>query len=228
MIRQLPRWVWIGVFVLPLAAGMVNAVAFLGFTHDAVSHVTGTTTRLFIGLERLDPLSSGNVLTLAGILLAFLGGAILSGMIVGNERLRIGRHYGVALVVESLLLGASWLLFSRGMGLGEYCAAAACGLQNAMVATYSGSVIRTTHVTGVVSDIGAWLGGWLRGHAMDRWQLVLLLTIFAGFGLGGWLGARLFAGLGFSALLIPALLCLTAGIVYIAYRSLLTGAPDTD
>lgn len=220
MIRQLPRWVWIGVFVLPLAAGMVNAVAFLGFTHDAVSHVTGTTTRLFIGLESPAPAGAG-LPALAGILLAFLGGAILSGIIVGNERLRLGRHYGVALVVESLLLGASWLLFSRGLGLGEYCAAAACGLQNAMVATYSGSVIRTTHVTGVVSDIGAWLGGWLRGHAMDRWQLVLLLSIFAGFGLGGWLGAWGFARLGFAALLIPAVLCLSAGIVYIVYRSLL-------
>ena len=31
----------------------------------------------------------------------------------------------------------------------------ACGLQNSMIATYSGSVIRTTHLTGLVSDIGA-------------------------------------------------------------------------
>ncbi|MGD8378086.1 MAG: YoaK family protein [Gammaproteobacteria bacterium] len=217
MIRQLPRWVWLGVFILPLSAGMVNAVAYLAFTHDAVSHVTGNTTRLAISLQHRD---LGEALGLTGIIAAFLGGAVISGLIVGNERLRLGRPYGVALMVESLLLSLAYLLFSQGFTAGEYCAAAACGLQNAMVATYSGSVIRTTHLTGVVSDIGAWIGGFLRGHRQDRWQLTLLTTVFAGFLTGGLVGALAFASLRFMTLLVPAGLCLTVGTAYVWYRSL--------
>merc|ERR1719401_1610209 len=35
-----------------------------------------------------------------------------------------------------------------------YLCAAACGLQNGMATSYSGAVIRTTHVTGIATDIG--------------------------------------------------------------------------
>jgi uncharacterized membrane protein YoaK (UPF0700 family) len=45
-----------------------------------------------------------------------------------------------------------------------FWASAACGLQNAMVSTYSGAIIRTTHITGTVTDLGAMIGQYLRGH----------------------------------------------------------------
>lgn len=216
MIRQLPRWVWLGACLLPFAAGMVNAVAFLGFTHDAVSHATGNTTRLFIGLARPGWPELG---PLGGILLAFLAGAVLSGIVIGNERLKLGRHYGIALILESGLLALAYWLFGRGHPAGEYCAAAACGLQNAMVATYSGSVIRTTHVTGILSDVGAWLGCLLRGQKPDRRQLALLLILFFSFGLGGTAGAFGFDQFRYRTLLAPSALSLLVGVSYLWYRS---------
>ena len=41
---QLPRWVWIGAGSLACVAGMVNVVGYLGFEHQAVTHLTGTTS----------------------------------------------------------------------------------------------------------------------------------------------------------------------------------------
>lgn len=35
------------------------------------------------------------------------------------------------------------------------------GLQNAMMSTYSGAVIRTTHVSGMFTDLGIFLGHFL-------------------------------------------------------------------
>lgn len=37
-----------------------------------------------------------------------------------------------------------------------------------MVATYSGAVIRTTHLTGLTSDMGAAIGNWLAGRAISK------------------------------------------------------------
>ncbi|HAI90280.1 MAG TPA: DUF1275 domain-containing protein, partial [Alcanivorax sp.] len=46
MLTRLPRWVEVGAFLLAFLAGSVNAVGLLGFSHQSVSHLTGTTSLL--------------------------------------------------------------------------------------------------------------------------------------------------------------------------------------
>ena len=46
MISRLPRWVWIGAWALAFIAGMINVVGLLSFEHQAVTHLTGTTSML--------------------------------------------------------------------------------------------------------------------------------------------------------------------------------------
>ncbi|MDB6109551.1 MAG: putative rane protein, partial [Pedosphaera sp.] len=50
MISKLPRWVLWGALMLAFIAGMINAVGFLGFQHQGITHLTGTTTLLGIAL----------------------------------------------------------------------------------------------------------------------------------------------------------------------------------
>lgn len=216
MIRQLPRWIWIGGIVLAFSGGLINAVALGGFSHNAVSHVTGTVTRSAMALVTGD--GRGYIIS-TGLILAFLFGAMLSGMIVGNEHLRLGRRYGFALVLESLLLLISYLLFAAGIQEGELFASAACGLQNAMVATYSGAAIRTTHLTGIVSDLGSIFGNLLAGRKVDWRQLLLLTAIASSFFFGSAAGTLLFAQLSFGAILVPSILTLVAGVSYFIYLS---------
>jgi uncharacterized membrane protein YoaK (UPF0700 family) len=212
---QLPRWVWIGAFALSCIAGMVNVVGYLGFEHQAITHLTGTTTLLGAALAGADPRAA---LHLLGVILAFVGGAALSGLIVQDSTLQLGRRYGIALTMVSLLLFASIPMFERQWIAGAWVAATACGLQNAMATTYSGAVIRTTHLSGMLTDLGIGLGHALRGMPLQVRRLRLSALIVAGFLCGAAIGALLFRTFEYRALLAPAMLTGIVGSIYTIYR----------
>ena len=182
---QLPRWVWVGAGLLACVAGMVNVVGYLSFEQQAVTHLTGTTTLLGEAVAKRDLHA---ISRLAGVALAFMAGAALSGMIVQDSTLKLGRRYGVALVLESLLLFAAIPLFMQGRLAGPLLAAMACGLQNAMATTYSGAVIRTSHLSGMFTDLGIGLGHALRGMPLQKRRLLLCGLIISGFFTGAVVG----------------------------------------
>lgn len=99
----------------------------------------------------------------AAIIGSFVAGTVLSGFLIQDSTLQLGRRYGVALLLESLLLCAAVPLLYRDNSFGIYSASCACGLQNAMVSTYSGAVVRTTHLSGMFTDLGIFLGHAIRG-----------------------------------------------------------------
>ena len=224
---QLPRWVWVGAGLLACVAGMVNVVGYLSFEQQAVTHLTGTTTLLGEAVAKRDLHA---ISRLAGVALAFMAGAALSGMIVQDSTLKLGRRYGVALVLESLLLIAAIPLFMQGRLAGPLLAAMACGLQNAMATTYSGAVIRTSHLSGMFTDLGIGLGHALRGMPLQKRRLLLCGLIISGFFTGAVLGALLFVRFGYAALAVPATITGSIGLGYAAHRQLQlrrarTGAP---
>lgn len=210
----LPRWVWIGAVALAAVAGMVNVIGFLGFEHQAVSHLTGTTSLLGAALADGDLRAISH---LWGLLIAFSVGAMLSGMIIQDSTLKLGRRYGVTLVLEALLLLAAIPLFKQQLVWGALLAAMACGLQNAMVTTYSGAVVRTTHLSGMFTDLGIGLGHLLRGMPLQTRRLMLSGFIISGFLAGSVVGAWLFRRLQYDALLAPAALTGTVGLSYMVY-----------
>ncbi len=211
MLSRLPKWVEYGAFLLALVAGSVNAVALLGFHHQAVSHLSGTAT--LIGSILLNP-SSSELLHLLGILLSFVLGSAISGIMLTGTSLKLGRFYDVLLLIEAILLALAMVMLLNGHTSGHYFASAACGLQNALATTYSGAVIRTTHLTGIFTDLGIMMGEFLRGKALDKRKALLFTIIVLGFILGGFLGSILFVRVGFFALGVPACICFVLAIVY--------------
>jgi uncharacterized membrane protein YoaK (UPF0700 family) len=107
------------------------------------------------------------------------------------------------------------------------------GLQNAMITKISKAEIRTTHVTGLVTDIGIELGKlfyWNFGGASgnpvrgDRQKLALLGSLLLSFLGGGVAGAVGFRHLGFVSTIPLAIVLLTLAVVPIvddmrAYRA---------
>ena len=93
MISRLPPWVETGAFTLAFTAGSVNAVGLLGFSHQAVSHLTGTSTLLGLGMAQLDVLSSVHLLL---VILSFVVGAALSGFLIDSSALQPGRRSSCA------------------------------------------------------------------------------------------------------------------------------------
>ncbi len=217
MISKLPKWIEYGAFVLAFVAGCINAIGLLGFEHQAVSHVSGTAT--LFGTSMLTS-SFGDILHLAGVLFSFFVGAGLSGFLLHGTRLKLGRHYDTALALESILIFASFYLLSEGSIYGHYTASLACGMQNALATTYSGAIVRTTHLTGIFTDLGIMFGAIMRGEVFDKRKAILFGLIIAGFISGGTSGAYLFTQLQFQALLVPAVICLMLAVLYRLVNSL--------
>lgn len=206
-----PFWVYLGGFVLTVTAGAINAVGFLGVHHQALSHMTGSVTVLGMELARAN---YGVALHALAILAAFFLGCLVCGAIISQGTLRLGRRYGVVLSLESAALFSAVFFLRRHAYAGDYLAAMACGLQNAMVTSYSGATMRTTHITGMVTDLGITCGHFLRGMHVDWHKFRLYGVLFLGFFTGGVVGAFSFGAVGYDTLLFPAALSGVAGVGY--------------
>ncbi len=88
----------------------------------------------------------------------------------------------------------------------------AAGLQNGLATSYSGAVVRTTHLTGIATDLGILVGHTIYGEPPDWARLQLLASLFAGFLLGGALGAVAYPRL-LELSLLPAVAVLCLGSV---------------
>jgi len=197
--RQLSRY-------LAFIAGAVNAGGFLA-VRQYTSHMSGIVSAM------ADNLALGSLsLLLAGFLavLSFLAGATCTSFMVRWARQRsLHSEYALPLILESLLLfafGFTGHVFENKEVLSTV--ALLCftmGLQNAIVTKISGAVIRTTHLTGMVTDVGIKLGRMLYGHLsgtpplanVDIGKLRLLGSLIGLFFVGGVIGALGFHHLGF-------------------------------
>ena len=215
VLRQLPRWAWIGGGMLAFIAGIVNAAGYMGFRHQSITNLTGSTSLLGVALGTGD---SGEAWHWALSIAAFVMGAVLSGLIVQQRTLKLGRRYGVALMLESLMLFAAVPLLDAGNSAGLYLAAIGAGLQNGMASTYSGMVFRTTHVSGMFTDLGIYIGQRLRGLEVDTQRIRVCVLVTSTFLLGSIAGALLFRVMQERTLLIPAVLTGLCGLSYGAYR----------
>jgi uncharacterized membrane protein YoaK (UPF0700 family) len=93
----------------------------------------------------------------------------------------------------------------------------ACGLQNGTTSSYFGLMIRTTHVTGTVTDIGVMVGHWLRHRHIERKKLIFMIGLVAAFGTGVWLGALSDARTGSAGLALAAFGSAAAGGIILAF-----------
>lgn len=212
MINKFPRWFEIGGFTLAFIAGSVNAIALLGFNHQGVSHLTGSSTLLGVEIMRSN---SAEILHLLLILGSFILGALLSGFTMGNQAFKPRMGHGIALLSESLLLLLAMYFLKDNSNLGQYLASIACGLQNAMTSTFSGALLRTTHVTGLFTDLGISIGLWMRGQKTDIRRIMLYIMLIAGFVLGGVLGALSFEAFYFYSIIMPAGICMLLALMYL-------------
>lgn len=196
--------------LLAFVAGAINAGGFLA-VRQYTSHVTGLVSSV------ADHLVLGEGALVASALaavLAFLLGAMCCAVLVNFARRRaMASEYALPLLVEALLilcfgLMGAWLAHFEGLFI-PATVALLCfimGLQNAVVTKLSNAVIRTTHMTGIVTDLGIELGKlvyWNRADGAtprvlaDRDRMRVLAGLLAAFVGGGLVGAYGFKRLGY-------------------------------
>lgn len=208
--HRLDRGLLIGGPLLSLVAGYVNVVVLMAFAVP-VSHVTGSVAHLALDEARHDV---SHLQMAVAMLLAFVAGAAVTGYVIEGPMLQHRRRYGLMFVVQGMVFAAAAWCVGRGQWLAVPVAALGCGMQNALATSYRGLNLRTTHMTGIVTDIGVMLGLRARGHRIRRWRLVLLLLIFAGYVAGTFLGVAAVHALPRLVLYLPAVACVAAGLAY--------------
>lgn len=212
---------------LAFVAGATNAGAFLA-VKQYTSHMTGIVSQM------ADAVVLGErTVFIAGVsaLVAFIAGAATTAVMVNFARRRGLR----SAFVLPLLLEASLLLVFGVLGarLNQFHSAFVSvtvlllcftmGLQNAMITKLSQSEIRTTHMTGIVTDLGIELGKlfYVNRRAMDdnarvvadRVRLRLLTLLLIAFFSGGVFGAIGFQTIGYLATVPLALVLVTLAAV---------------
>ena len=87
--------------------------------------------------------------------------------------------------------------------------ALACDLQNGMCTTFSGAVVRTTHMMGTLTNIGLVMGqGAFNSQSRKHlWKLKLLLPLYGAFIIGSATGWFSYKQLYFKAILVPSASC---------------------
>lgn len=243
---------------LSWTSGFTNVYALL-VCHLVVSHVTGNVTwfardATLAASGKPDDsgvmITGAQVLLFAGLVICFWLGALLSGIMTELSK-RAGRTsiYLFPILVEALLLSLFGILAWRvgwhvtpndswnQLLLGSV-ACMAMGVQNATITIISGSVVRTTHLTGVLTDLGIesvqyvlWYRDRIRLRRLDRrmrvifvsnkhptiQRLVLLTLIICSFLLGTVMGTLGFVYAKPYAMLLPIGLLFWAVIVSIRH-----------
>jgi len=241
---QRPKfWVMGFGWCLAACAGAANVIAFKSWNLYA-SHVTGSTSAMAFRLEGYHQGEYGSESLKEACLLvfSFLCGAYACGLLIDKNQVHFGgkAFYGLALVLNSSLLASA--AFIPGRLLPVCLVAAACGLQNAMCTSHFGAIIRTTHVTGTMTDIGSTFGrismiylrkGCRRSKlndveraevGVDARKLAVLFGLWSFYFMGGLFGVymeNIIPGPPQRALLLPAAFTGSVGLFYMACRQIL-------
>ncbi|RZG88637.1 DUF1275 domain-containing protein [Acinetobacter sp. WCHAc060033] len=210
-LQHLPVWIQLGAFMLAVNAGMINVLGLITVLHQSISHMTGNASLLAQALihQQFDI-----VIYLTLILLSYILGSSYSGFILGNSHFELGRRYGVPLSLVGIFIFLCWLFIPNYPKYALLWASAAMGMQNAMVSHYKGTIIRTTHLSGVLTDLGLALGYYFRGFSSEKRRVILHLLILFGFIIGGMIATIIHPYLQLNAFLIPAGLSLSLSLVY--------------
>ncbi|MCA8979218.1 MAG: DUF1275 domain-containing protein [Planctomycetes bacterium] len=200
-------YVLLGGCLLAFGASVVN-VAFLLRTGTSVSHLTGDVSRLAMDWADASDEALTHSWQVLAAALGFVLGAVLAGFVIHQPNLVLARPYGRTVIFIGCLLVGSEMLRPGHPHLAIGLAACACGVQNALATRYRQIILRTTHITGLLTDLGTSLGMRMRGRAIPRHGILVPAAICVAFFLGA-----LTSGFTLARTSVPLLTVVGAGYV---------------
>ncbi|MGZ4034284.1 MAG: YoaK family protein [Bacteroidia bacterium] len=210
--------------LLSATAGIVNVAGFISFsiyTTNVTGHVANFSKEL-----------AENNFSFAGIIalwvLLFLFGAFFSSMLTQIIETKSPRFsHTIPLMIEALILlivgyiGENHAFSTERDHFLSGCLLFAMGMQNAIVTVVSGYVVRTTHLTGLFTDLGIELSKLIysrkKEHPELNKKIILHSSIIVVFISGGVIGGFLYHYIFYKIFIVAALILIIA-ILYDSTR----------
>jgi len=219
------RFLW---SLLAGLAGMLNTAGFIS-VHQFVSHVTGFAGHFAVALFERSYVLAFYALSLP---VTFLIGSVFSAYFTEARR-RQGKdptYFPVMFTITAFLfllgfIGQIGYLGQFGEAFDNFSdfillaiLSFTCGAQNALFTHYSGSVIRTTHLTGLTTDLGIGLVRqfWVKDHHESKFNKIRA-ELIGSFIVGSVISVYVFNSFEFSAFYLTSLIAL--GISIRLYRT---------
>jgi uncharacterized membrane protein YoaK (UPF0700 family) len=199
------------IFTLAFIGGYINVVSLLSNYNFTITHLTGNVSKLTEAYFFKDSIHFKSYIY---ILLFFLFGSATSGFIVGGSEFKFKKKYGYVLISQSIVLLFATFLLKSNIFLGILLAAYTCGLQNGLIIKFNGSLVRTTHLTGTITDLGVNIGNFCRTKFLDKWKFFLNIILIFGFFTGGFIALKVFNFYKVYSLIFIVILYLFMGISY--------------
>ena len=205
--------------LLSFVAGVVNVAGFIS-VQRLTTNVTG---HFAFFVEEVFKLQFSNSIIYLLYILFFFFGSFISSLFVEIMTRRNEQYmYAIPVLMEIIILctvavaGPTLILYNPNLIV---CILLfAMGLQNSLVTRISNAIVRTTHLTGLFTDLGIELSQlFFYKEPRRRSKLIstirLRLRIIAYFFLGGLMGGVFYPYLGLYVLLAPATM-LVIGLFY--------------
>ena len=205
--------------LLSFVAGLVNVVGFFS-VQKLTTNVTG---HFAFFVDEVFKLNFENAFHLALFVFFFFLGAFSANFMVETySRIRESETYIFPIVTEAIILGviafAGNYLIKEDPDIIAYSLLFAMGMQNSLVTSISKSIVRTTHLTGLFTDMGIEFSQlFFYKDQFHKRRLIksikLRLTIISMFLVGGVTGGILFEHYGIESLILGSVILL-GGLLY--------------
>lgn len=213
-------------FLLAFQGGSLNTAGFLA-VHRFVSHLTGFATLAGVAGARFEWSTMGGMILVP---IFFLFGVVISAWNIERQRLKnLPPRYPrvFAIMIFNILLIALLGIFGHLGEFGEplttqrdyfllFILSFTCGLQNAVISSASGAVIRTTHLTGPTTDFGIGLVRiWTTRSNTEKREVFAnwcRFGIYWSFVAGSFISALLFINFKFYGFFLPLAISLFTAI----------------
>ena len=203
--------VWMS--LLTMLAGGLNAISIIGYNATTISHVTGLISRASILLT----IPSWELAwTTLKVIIAFFMGAVLTGFITGERAFVLKKRYGFIIITIGVLIIVPYFL---PVEYSILLFAFLMGMQNGMIVSFRGIVVRMTHMSGNLTDLAVYIGYKIKGNKNEKLitgliPLIAILSFFT----GGVLGMLLYQRIKNVVFFIMSGIYIGVGILYFICR----------
>lgn len=200
--------------LLASLSGFINSLGILIYS-TPVSHFTGNTTNSSIAFVHGEYQVFWRVFS---TIIFFLMGCIASGYVLGEKEFNPGKRYGIMLFFIGIGLSLNFFFIDVERGFLQVLSFL-CGMQNGLFITYKGMTVRMTHITGGLTDMGVYIGNYLKRKHSDVWKIKFFLLLILGFFVGGIAGSLSYFNFGRDSFLLASGGYLSCGLLYFLWRS---------